>query len=63
MPIRPPRLDDRSYDDLVAELLARVPGHTDEWTNPRPGGPGRHRIAVTDEAGRARLAAALEASA
>ena len=41
MPIRPPALDDRGYDDLVAELLARVPAHTPEWTNPRPGDPGR----------------------
>src|SRR5262249_38331180 len=41
MPIRPPALDDRTYDDLVQELLARVPAHTPEWTNPSPGDPGR----------------------
>lgn len=41
MPIRPPALDDRSFDDLVQELLARIPGHTPEWTNPRLGDPGR----------------------
>ena len=41
MPIVPPRLDDRSFDDLVAELLARIPAHTPEWTDPRPGDPGR----------------------
>jgi hypothetical protein len=41
MPIRPPALDDRRYDDLVAELLARIPAHTPEWTNPRIGDPGR----------------------
>ena len=41
MPIRPPALDDRGYEDLVQELLARVPAHTPEWTNPRPGDPGR----------------------
>lgn len=41
MPIRPPALDDRSFDDLVEELLARIPGHTPEWTNPRLGDPGR----------------------
>ena len=40
MPIRPPALDDRSFDDLVAELVARIPAHTDEWTHPRPGDPG-----------------------
>ena len=44
MPIIPPALDDRSYDDLVTELLARIPAHTPEWTNPRPGDPGRTLI-------------------
>jgi predicted phage baseplate assembly protein len=41
MPILPPSLDDRAYDDLVDELLARIPAHTPEWTNPQPGDPGR----------------------
>jgi hypothetical protein len=44
MPIRPPALDDRSYDDLVAELVARIPAHTPEWTHPRAGDPGRTLI-------------------
>lgn len=44
MPIRPPALDDRRHDDLVAELLARIPAHTPEWTHPRPGDPGRTLI-------------------
>jgi predicted phage baseplate assembly protein len=44
MPVRPPRLDDRTYDDLVAELVRRIPAHTPEWTNPRPGDPGRTLI-------------------
>lgn len=44
MPIRPPALDDRGYDDLVAELLARIPAHTPEWTHPRPGDPGRTMV-------------------
>lgn len=44
MPIRPPALDDRSYDDLVAELIARIPAHTPEWTHPVPGDPGRTLI-------------------
>ncbi len=41
MPIRPPALDDRRFDDLVAELIERIPAHTQEWTNPRVGDPGR----------------------
>lgn len=40
MTIRPPALDDRSYGDLVAELIGRIPAHTPEWTNPVPGDPG-----------------------
>jgi len=44
VPIRPPALDDRSFDDLVAELLSRIPAHTPEWTHPRPGDPGRTLI-------------------
>lgn len=41
MPITPPRLDDRRYDDLVEELLARVPAHTPEWVPAQVGDPGR----------------------
>jgi predicted phage baseplate assembly protein len=44
MPIRPPSLDDRSFDDLVEEMIARIPAHTPEWTDPRPGDPGRTLI-------------------
>ncbi|MGG6297041.1 putative baseplate assembly protein [Leptolyngbya sp. AN02str] len=44
MSIRPPDIDDLSYEDLVAELLARIPAHTPDWTNPRPGDPGRTLI-------------------
>jgi len=44
MPITPPRLDDRRYDDLVEELLARVPAHTPEWTPQQTGDPGRTLI-------------------
>ena len=40
MPITPPRLDDRKFEDLVDELLARIPAHTPEWV-PQPGDPGR----------------------
>jgi predicted phage baseplate assembly protein len=44
MPIRPPALDDRSFDDLVADMVRRIPAHTPEWTNPRDGDPGRTLI-------------------
>ena len=44
MPIPTIRLDDRNYDDLVRELLERIPGHTPEWTNHGPADPGRTMI-------------------
>jgi len=44
MPIRPPLLDDRRFDDLVDELLARIPAHTPEWTHPSLGDPGRTQL-------------------
>lgn len=44
MPIVAPSLDDRRFDDLVEELVARIPAHTPEWTNPRQGDPGRTMI-------------------
>jgi predicted phage baseplate assembly protein len=44
MPIRPPALDDRRFDDLVTDLVRRIPAHTPEWTNPREGDPGRTLI-------------------
>ena len=44
MPIVPPALDDRGFDDLVEELISRIPAHTPEWTNPRLGDPGRTMI-------------------
>lgn len=44
MPLVPPSLDDRRFDDLVEDLLARIPAHTPEWTNPRLGDPGRTLI-------------------
>lgn len=44
MPFVPPGLDDRRFDDLVAELVARIPAHTPEWKDPREGDPGRTLI-------------------
>lgn len=44
MPIVAPSLDDRRFDDLVEDLIARIPAHTAEWTNPRLGDPGRTLI-------------------
>jgi hypothetical protein len=40
MPLPIPTLDDRRFDDLVSETLARVEAHTPEWTNIAPGDPG-----------------------
>lgn len=40
MPVQPPPIDDRSYEQLRAELIARIPVHTPEWTNHGPGDPG-----------------------
>ena len=44
MAITPPSLDDRRFDDLVDDLIARIPAHTPEWTHPRLGDPGRTLI-------------------
>jgi len=44
VPIVAPSLDDRRFDDLVEELLARIPAHTPEWTHPRQGDPGRTMV-------------------
>jgi len=40
MPLTPPTIDDRRYQQLVDELLARVPVHTPEWTNFNNSDPG-----------------------
>jgi len=44
VPLIPPALDDRSYEDLVQEMLASIPAHTPEWTSVQPGDPGRTLI-------------------
>ena len=40
MPLQLPNLDDRRYNDLVAEALARIPTYSPEWTNHNPSDPG-----------------------
>lgn len=40
MPIEAPKLDERTYQELVSETLARVPVHTPEWTNFNESDPG-----------------------
>jgi len=40
MPIKLPAIDDRNYDQLVRDALARVPIHTPEWTHTGPADPG-----------------------
>jgi hypothetical protein len=40
MPITAPTLDERSFQDLVREALARVPVHTPEWTQLAQSDPG-----------------------
>src|SRR3954453_15636071 len=40
MPLQLPQLDDRTFDQLVAEVKARIPVHTPEWTNFNDSDPG-----------------------
>ena len=40
MPITLPKIDDRRYQDLLDEALARIPVHTPEWTNFNRSDPG-----------------------
>lgn len=35
-----PNLDDRTYEDLVAEALRLIPNYAPEWTNYNPSDPG-----------------------
>jgi hypothetical protein len=44
VPLIPPALDDRSYSDLVQDMLASIPAHTPEWTIQQTGDPGRTLI-------------------
>jgi hypothetical protein len=40
MPIKPPNLDDRRYEDIVAEARRLIPQYTPEWTNLNDADPG-----------------------
>lgn len=40
MPLPAPLLDNRTYRELVDEMVARIPVHTPEWTNFGPSDPG-----------------------
>jgi len=40
MSLRPPRLDDRRYEDLRDELIRRIPVHAPEWTDHNAADPG-----------------------
>jgi hypothetical protein len=40
MPLTPPDLDTRRFDDLVAEARQRIPRYTPEWTNLNDSDPG-----------------------
>ncbi|KYC43643.1 hypothetical protein WA1_00265 [Scytonema hofmannii PCC 7110] len=40
MPLSLPNLDDRTYNDLVAEALNLIPTYAPEWTNHNPSDPG-----------------------
>jgi hypothetical protein len=46
MPLKIPSLDDRRYQQLVEESLARIPTTTPEWTNFNPSDPGVTLIQV-----------------
>jgi hypothetical protein len=46
MPITLPKIDDRRYQDLLDEALARIPVHTPEWTNFNRSDPGVTLIEV-----------------
>src|SRR5260370_28606499 len=45
MPLLLPRLDDRSYDEILRETIARIPVHTWEWT---PFTPSDHGVTLLE---------------
>jgi len=40
MPLEAPKLDSRSFEDLVKEARERIPRFTPEWTNLNDSDPG-----------------------
>ena len=40
MPLQVPQLDDRNFDQILAETRQRIPVHTPEWTNLNESDPG-----------------------
>lgn len=40
MPIPEPKIDDRTFEQILAELRARIPRYTKEWTNFNDSDPG-----------------------
>lgn len=40
MPIQLPDLDNKTFDDLMKEMIASIPKYTKEWTNFNPSDPG-----------------------
>ncbi|HKV57940.1 MAG TPA: baseplate J/gp47 family protein [Ktedonobacteraceae bacterium] len=40
MPLKIPPLDTRTYQEILSEVLARIPAHTAEWTNFNESDPG-----------------------
>ena len=40
MPLTLPKVDDRTYNDILRETMARIPVHTPEWTNHNDSDPG-----------------------
>ena len=40
MPLQVPQLDDRTYQQIVDEVVARIPAHTPEWNNFNHSDPG-----------------------
>ena len=37
-----PKLDDRTYADIVAEAMRLIPRYCPDWTNHNPSDPGHH---------------------